>query len=438
MSTPQAPTSRDEAAALPQRAAAGAVVKGLPLADITVVDFTHVIAGPFASMILADMGATVLKVESPGRGDTARGTPPHGDGISHFFAAVNRNKRSVALNVKSPEGKAMTLKLLEKADVVIHNFRPGVMEKLGFGYEEVATLRPGIVYCAISGFGQESPLRDLPAFDGVIQAMAGLMSLTGEPGRPPVRAGLSVGDYIPGLYAAFAIVTALRERDRTGRGQFLDVSNFDCLFNIMGYYIPYYELTGKVPQRTGGAHPTVVPMGGFPTRDGDMVVAAFNQTFWRNLCKALGKHEWLEDPRFASLSTRARHADILFAGLSEAMRQKTTAEWEKIFKEFDVPYGPVLDVGDLVEHPQIHARHLVAPLGRGNMSAPVRPVKYGNFEQQVRLAPPYLGEDTVAVLKEFGALAPDTDAAELRRLAEAGVLEDVAVPGPRGVQSKKD
>lgn len=209
----------------------------LPLEGVTIVDLTHVIAGPFASMILADLGATVIKVEAPGRGDTARGTPPHDDGISHFFAAVNRNKYSVALNIKTARGKKMLEQLIAEADVLVHNFRPGVMEKLGLGYDTLSAKHPGLVYCAISGFGQDSPLRDRPAFDGVIQAMAGLMSLTGEANGAPVRAGLSVGDFIPGLYSALSIVVALREKERHGAGQFIDVSNFDCLFNILGYYV---------------------------------------------------------------------------------------------------------------------------------------------------------------------------------------------------------
>ncbi|HYH43055.1 MAG TPA: CoA transferase [Burkholderiales bacterium] len=397
--------------------------RALPLADVVVLDFTHVIAGPFAAMALADLGATVLKIETPGRGDTARGTPPHEDGSSHFFAAVNRNKYSIAVNLKTVEGKALLHKLVKKADVVLHNFRPGVMESLGLGYEDLIAARPELVYCAISGFGQDGPLRDKPAFDGVIQAMAGLMSLTGEAGRAPVRAGLSVGDYIPGLYAAMAIIAALRDRDRTGDGQYIDVSNFDCLFNIMGYYFPYYELTGKVPERNGGAHPTVVPMGGFPTKDGHMVVAAFNQGFWRNLCRALGKLEWLEDPRFERISTRAKHSKILFEELSAALREKTTAEWERIFEEHDVPSGPVLDVADLVEHPQVKHRKLLGGLGRGRMRAPMRPVKYRSFEQEVRLAPPELGEDTVQILRKFGCLAGDD---EIESLVRSGVIEDPA------------
>jgi crotonobetainyl-CoA:carnitine CoA-transferase CaiB-like acyl-CoA transferase len=307
------------------------------------------------------------------------------------------------------------------------------MEKLGFGYEEVKALRPDVVYCAISGFGQESPLRDAPAFDGVIQAMAGLMSLTGEKGGAPQRAGLSVGDYIPGLYAAMSIGMALRDRDRTGKGQFIDVSNFDCLFNIMGYYIPYYDMTGKVPQRLGGAHPTVVPMGGFPTADGHMVVAAFNQAFWRNLCKALGRTDWLEDPRFGTLRLRAQNPEPLFEGLSSAMRQKTTAEWEKIFKEFDVPCGPVLDVADLVDHPQVLERRLIESLGRGKLRAPARPVKYRGFEQTVRLSPPHLGEDTAAVLREYGCVQDDE---AFRKLAQSGVIEDPQWPQPAAEKKK--
>jgi len=398
----------------------------LPLSSITIVDLTHVIAGPFASMILADLGATVLKIEAPGRGDTARGTPPHDDGISHFFAAVNRNKHSVSLNIKHPRGKAFLDQLIAQADVLIHNFRPGVMETLGLGHETLAKTNPGLVYCAISGFGQVSPLRDRPAFDGVIQAMSGLMSLTGEADGPPVRAGLSVGDFIPGLYAAMAIVVAIREKERHGKGQYLDVSNFDCLFNILGYYVPYYELTGKVPLRTGGAHPTVVPMGGFPSADGHIVVAAFNQGFWRNLCGALDRPQWLEDPRYATLTTRAQHSAPLFKELCEVMKQKTTAEWEVIFQAHDVPCGPVLNVADLVEHPQVKQRELLESLGRGRMRVPVRPVKYEKFRESVRKPPPHLGEDTIAVLQRYGCIAGDE--AELRVLAGQGVVEDTRFP----------
>lgn len=399
----------------------------LPLAGITVVDLTHVIAGPFASMILADLGATVIKVEAPGRGDTARGTPPHDDGISHFFAAVNRNKHSVAINIKTPRGKKLLEQLIAQADVLIHNFRPGVMENLGLGYDVLGQRHPGLVYCAISGFGQDSPLRDRPAFDGVIQAMSGLMSLTGEANGPPVRAGLSVGDFIPGLYAAMSIVVGIRDKERRGKGQFIDVSNFDCLFNILGYYVPYYELTGKVPRRTGGAHPTVVPMGGFPTADGHLVVAAFNQGFWRNLCKALGRTDWLEDPRYATLTLRAKHSEPLFEALCTEMRRKTTAEWEEIFKAGDVPCGPVLNVGELVDHPQVRERKLLDHSGRGRMHVPVRPVKYGAFRDGVQKPPPRLGEDTGAVLSRLGFIAGDT---ELEQLAVEGVLEDPRFPQP--------
>ncbi|OWT59181.1 CaiB/BaiF CoA transferase family protein [Candidimonas nitroreducens] len=406
------------------------VDKRLPLAGTTIIDLTHVIAGPFASMTLADLGATVLKIENPGRGDTARGTPPHDEGISHFFAAVNRNKYSVALNLKNPQGKALLETLVKQADVVLHNFRPGVMEGLGLGYDDLLKLNPQLIYCAISGFGQEGPLRDRPAFDSVIQAMSGLMSLTGTQDGPPMRAGLSVGDYIPGLYAAMAVIVALRDRDRNGKGQFIDVSNFDCLFNIMGYYIPYYELVGKVPVRTGGAHPTVVPMGGFPTSDGYLVVAAFNQGFWRNLCRALGHAEWIDDPRYATLSTRAAHSEVLSRDLAAVMATRTTAEWEAIFAEHDVPCGPVLNVADLVNHPQVEHRQLVGKLGVGKLRAPMRPIKYQHFEQSVRLAPPHLGEDTVAILSRFNCVDPDKQAEQLAAWAATGVIQDPTLPMP--------
>ncbi len=390
-----------------------------PLSGIVVLDLTHVLSGPFASMTLADLGATVIKVEKPGRGDQTRGTAPFYEGMSHYFAALNRNKYSLAIDLKTDAGRDLFRQLAAKADVLLHNFRPGVIEELGFGYAQLKEVNPRLIYCEISGFGQFGPLRDRPAYDNVVQAMAGLMSLTGEPDGRPLRAGFATADFIAGFYAIIAILTALYDRNRTGDGQHLDVAMFDALFSLMAYQIPYAQITGRSPARSGAIHPTIVPMGSFKTTDGYMVVAAFNQAFWRKLCIALGKNEWLEDERFRTGAARAKNRTALLAELEPVMEQKTNAEWERIFGEADVPYGPVKQILELIDDDNVKARDLLEELGVGPLKAPIRPVKYSAFRQSVHKFPPQIGEDTDYVLRQVLGMSTGEAADVKQRLAAA-------------------
>lgn len=389
------------------RGDAGQGVRFGPLHGIVVLDLTHVLSGPFASMTLADLGATVIKIEKPGRGDQTRGTPPHCDGMSHYFAALNRNKYGLAIDLKQPAGKQIMMELIHKADVLMHNFRPGVMEELDLAYTTVRTLNPALIYCEISGFGQYGPLRDRPAYDNVVQAMAGLMSLTGEPDGRPLRAGFATADFVAGFYAANSVMAALYDRSRTGEGQQIDVAMFDALFSLMAYQIPYTQITGRSPARSGAIHPTIVPMGSFRTANGYMVIAAFNQVFWRKLCAALDKPGWVDDPRFSTVAARAKNREQVLAELEPLLAQKSSAEWAAIFSRHDVPYGPVQSILDLLSDPNVEARELLEPLGIGELKAPIRPVKFSAFRQSVRKPPPRIGEDTDYVLREILGKTPD-------------------------------
>ena len=291
-----------------------------PLAGIRVLDFTHVLSGPFATVLLADLGADVVKVERPSRGDTTRGTPPYLHGISHYFVAVNHSKRGIGVDMQHAQGCELLLRLAAEADVVINNFRPGVLDEHGLSAETLSARNPRLIQCSISGFGQSGSYAQRASFDLITQAMTGVMSVTGEVGGPPLRCGLSIGDMVAGLYAVQAITTALYERERTGRGQVLDVSMFDCLFSFLSYYVTLPQATGKPPEPAGSMHASVVPMSAFRTQDGHIAIAAFNQRFWRGLCAAVGRPDLADDPRYASLRERQRHRDALMAELTKVRR----------------------------------------------------------------------------------------------------------------------
>jgi len=385
-----------------------------PLSGILVLDLTHVLAGPFTGMTLADLGATVIKVEKPGRGDQTRGTAPYHEDMSHYFAAMNRNKLGLALDLKSEDGKKLFTDLLCKADVLLHNFRPGVMDSLGFGQEHARGINPRLIYCEISGFGQYGPLRDRPAYDNVVQAMAGLMSLTGEPDGRPLRSGSPIADYVGGFNAIIAILTALFDRTRTGLGQHLDVAMFDSLFSVLSSQVPFAQISGRSPDRSGAIHPSIVPMGSFRTRDSYMVIAAFNQAFWKKLCAAVGRTDWMDDERYATGPARARNRQALLDELEPIIAGKTNAQWSAIFEESDVPYGPVTTIMELLDDPNVKARELLEPLGIGPLKSPIRPVKYSAFKPSVRKAPPRLGEDTAYVLEHI----LDRNEEEVRRYVE--------------------
>ena len=249
-----------------------------PLRDVTVIDLTHVLAGPFSTMTLADLGATVIKIERPPHGDISRAAPPQIDGFSAYYGAVNRNKYSLALDLKQPMGQDLIRRMIQQADVLVHSLRPGVMERLRLGYDDLRPVNERLVYCSVSGFGKNGEYASRPAFDSIIQAMSGVSSLNGEPGTLPMKSGLSIGDLGAGMFATIGILAALRQRDLTGQGQEVEVSMFDALFNLLTYYVTYSQVTGTAPPRSGDQHTTIVPMGMYPAQDGYLAIAAFTRT----------------------------------------------------------------------------------------------------------------------------------------------------------------
>ncbi len=394
-----------------------------PLEDITILDLTWVLSGPYASMVLCDLGADVIKVERLPWGDIARTTGPYQNGWSGYFFSVNRGKRAMAMDLRKPEGQEIFLRLVEKADVVMENFTPGTMEKLGLGYDALAARNPRLIMARTSGFGQTGPYRDRPALDIVIQGMGGIMSITGEPGGNPVRPGASLGDISAGLYTTVGILAALHERERSGKGQELDISMLDCQVSVLENAIMRYFVTGKPPEAIGTRHPSATPFQAFPTKDGYIVVAlAFGEeNQWQMFCGILGLPELMDDPRFDTGPRRnARHAE-LEPILIAALRSRTTGEWMEDFVNAGIPSGPLNSIPDVVADPQIQHRGMIQPVTHpvaGTIPIANTPLRMSRSETGIKGAPPSFGQDTSDVLREFLGL----DAAEVERLVARGVV----------------
>ncbi|MHB8683758.1 MAG: CaiB/BaiF CoA transferase family protein, partial [Dehalococcoidia bacterium] len=335
-----------------------------PLADVSILDLTWVLSGPFASMVLCDLGADVVKVERPPWGDVARTTGPHVRGESAYFFSINRGKKSIAIDLKSEAGRELFLRLVDHVDVVMENFTPGTMHGLGLGWEVLSARNPRLIYAATSGFGQTGPDRLRPALDIVVQGMGGVMSITGEPGGPPVRPGLSLGDIAAGLFTAVGILSALHERERSGVGQMVDVSMLDCQIAVLENAIVRYFATGAVPQPLGTRHPLATPFQAFPTSDGYMVLALSwgvpNQ--WELFCAVIGRPELIDDERFETSALRTRNHAALEPMLNEALMRRTTAEWLREFDAIGLPCGPLNNIAQAVEEPQVRARDMLVEL----------------------------------------------------------------------------
>ncbi len=372
-----------------------------PLDGVRVLDFTRVLAGPAAALALADLGAEVIKVEPPGGGDETRSFPPLRDGESHYFLGVNRGKKSIVIDLKSPDGVALAHGLADRSDIVIENYRPGVMERLGLGYETLAASNPGLIYCAISGYGMTGPLRDRPSFDIVLQAMSGALSVNGEPGQLPTKMGIPLGDLVGGINGPIAILAALHERHRTGRGQLIDISLMDGLVGLLGYYAQLAFFTGQSPQPLGSQHPNLVPYGIFPARDGSIVVACLTNGFWAKICAALAMPEAATDPRFDTIEKRRDHRAEVNALLSNFTSRHDVAELVALFTRHEVPHAPILSVIEALTQPQTVARGMVVEVEHSRLGAiPIvnRPFRFGGAEQSPPSAPPTLGEHTDEVL----------------------------------------
>src|SRR5712692_10164202 len=323
------------------------------LAGVRVLDLTRMLAGPYGSLILADMGAEVIKIEPPGEGDPMRQMgPPFLEGpTSAYFLATNRNKKSVTLDLTKPPGRDVFLRLVERSDVVIENYRPGIPARLGVDYDSCKARKPDIVYCSVSGFGQDGPYRDLPAFDLILQAMGGGMSITGEPGGAPIRAGVPLGDLAGGMFAATAVCGALWRRERTGEGQFIDISLLDCQVSVLTYVAQYYLANGRVPGPSGTSHQSVVPYQAFRTKDIWIVVAVFLERHWALFCQAVDMSQLETDSRFATNADRLAHREQLLSLLEPLFLQRPGDEWIERFRQAGVPAGPINTIDRVLSDP---------------------------------------------------------------------------------------
>ena len=371
-------------------------------------------------MQLADMGARVIKIEQPGRGDDTRGWgPPFAGDESAYFLSINRNKESLTLDLKQPGARRVLEQLLDRADVVVENFRPGTMDRLGFGYASVAARWPRIVYCSISGFGQTGPRREQPGYDAVIQAEAGLMSITGEAGGPALRLGVAIADIVSGMFAAQGIAMALLARARSGRGQLVDVGMLDATAALLTYQAGNYFVTGRAPERLGNRHPTIVPYETFDAADGEFVLAVGNDDLWRRFCKVAGLLDLASDVRFATNRARVEHYDALKPILADRLRTRTRTEWLVALNAEGVPSGAVRDIAEVLGDPQLAAREMLQTVEHatlGNVRALGIPIKLSDTPGAVRSAPPTLGQHTDQILRTDLGLT-DEDIAHLRATA---------------------
>jgi CoA:oxalate CoA-transferase len=394
-----------------------------PLRGIRVLDLTWVLAGPFASMILGDLGAEVIKVERPPYGDVARTTGPIVNGESCYFFSINRGKKSVCLDLKAERGRELFLRLAGLSDVLMENFTPGTMDKLGLGYDVLQKHNPRLIYSATSGFGQTGPERLRPALDIVVQGMGGVMSITGEPDGPPLRPGLSLGDIAAGLYTAIGVLAALHERERSGQGQMIDVAMLDCQIAILENAFIRYFATGELPKPIGSRHPLATPFQAFPTSDGWIVLALSwgveNQ--WELFCATIGRVDLIDDPRFDTPALRTEHHAELEPILNEAMRQKTTSEWLEEFDAIGLPCGPLNNIAQAAEQPQVVARRMLVEVEHpriGRLKLPDTPVKLSRTPGGIKGPSPALGQDTYEVLSSLLGLSAE----EMAELAAAGVI----------------
>jgi len=397
----------------------------MPLAGIRVLDLGRHLAGPTCAMWLGDLGADVIKIEDPQHGEDGRASgPPFFHGESAFFLSANRNKRSLALDIKDPAGQEIFRRLARTADVVVENFRPGVMDALGIGYAAVAQENPRVIYCSLSGYGADGPEAGRPGLDQIIQGMSGLMSITGFAGGEPVRVGIPIADLLAGLFGAYGVLAALQARERTGRGQVVTTSLLESMVGMLGFQAVRYLNGGGVPPPAGNHHPINAPYGVYRTRDGYIILGATGEKRWRQFCKLLGAPEWVDDPRFATNGDRFSHREELTRLIEERLQAHTSEEWEQILNEHGIPCGPIYRMDQALEHPQVRHRQMVVELPHPQLGT-VRllglPVKFSATPGAIRRAPPLLGEHTDEVLREIGL-----SEADLARLRANGVIRSLA------------
>jgi CoA:oxalate CoA-transferase len=377
-----------------------------PLSGVTVVDMTRILAGPYCTMLMAEMGARVIKVEPPGSGDDARQYGPFTNGKSTYFVSVNRGKQSIALDLKAPADKAIFEALLGRADVLVENFRPGTMEKLGYGWETLHPRFPRLIYAAASGFGHTGPYSRHPAYDMVVQGLGGIMSVTGEPGGGLTRVGMSIGDIGAGLYTTVALNAALYHRAQTGEACKVDIGMFDCQLALLENAIMRYTTSGKVPGPMGARHPSITPFEAYKTRDGHLIIAAGNDALYIKLCQALERGDLADDARFKTNDLRNTNNRTLAAEIEKELAKDTTAGWQARLERAGIPCGPVNNIAQALAHPQTAARNMLveaADAVAGKVKVAGNPLKLSGFpDPTTRPGAPELDADRAAILRELG------------------------------------
>jgi len=376
-----------------------------PFSGVTVIDLTRVLAGPFSTMILSDLGARVIKVETPGTGDDAREYGPFVNGKSAYFVSVNRGKESIALNLKDDADRVIFEKLLDTADIIVENYRPGTMEKLGYGWEDLHAKYPKLIYAACSGFGHTGPHSKRPAYDMVVQAMGGIMSITGQPGGEPTRVGMSIGDIGAGLYTTIGMVTALYDRERTGQGRKLDIGMLDCQIAFCENAIARFGATGEIPGPLGGRHPSITPFQVFKTLDGHMIIAAGNNVMFHRFCDIIGRPDLKDDQRYESNRSRTEHQPELEAEVEGILATRTTADWLSELDPAGIPASGINNVEAVMAHPQVAPRKMVIEVDDpkvGKLKVAGNPVKLSGYEDpSERPTAPDVDQDRARILSEL-------------------------------------
>jgi crotonobetainyl-CoA:carnitine CoA-transferase CaiB-like acyl-CoA transferase len=389
------------------------------LEGVTVLDLSRVLAGPFCGMMLADMGADVLKIEEPEGGDESRTWPPFVAGEASGYLSMNRNKRNMTLNLKTSEAQDILKKLVARADVLIENFRTGTMEAFGLGYDVLQAINPRLIYCAVSVFGRSGPYKHKAGYEALMQAFSGVMSITGEPDGPPLRCGVSFLDLGTGMMAAYGVMNALFHRERAGAGQKVEASLFETALSLMSYHAVGYLLEGNVPQRQGSGHPMIVPYQVFRTQDGEMFIVGSNQRLWTRLCQALRREDLLQDPRFASNMERVKHRHLLVPVLQGEIQKYPTRELNEMLDEAGVPCAPVNTLDNVLTDPQTLVRDMIVDIPHPlipDLKLLGLPVKLSASPGDVRLPPPLKGQHTEEVLTDLGYSAADIRAFRERQV----------------------
>jgi formyl-CoA transferase len=393
-----------------------------PLSDVRVIDLSRVLAGPYCTMMLADLGAEVIKVERPGHGDDTRQFgPPWAGGESAYYLSVNRNKKGITLNLKSEKGREILRELACQADMLVENWRVGTMEGWGLGYEALRTLNPGLIYCAITGYGQNGPYRDRPGYDFIIQAQGGIMSITGPVEGPPMKVGVAIVDIMAGTFAATSILAALHERERSGQGQYIDMALLDSHVAWLANVSSNYLVSGQRPARYGNAHPNIVPYEPFPTSDGWIAVGVGNDRQWQRLCALVGWDDLAADERFMTNPQRVEHRDTLVPILQEKFQARTSGEWHAALLEAGIPCSPINSIDQVFSDPQVLARQMLVDLPHptaGGIKLAGSPLKLSRTPARIEEPPPLLGQHTEEVLRAYLDFSP----ADLARLRDEGVI----------------